>query len=406
MFVARSSLLGTRTVTVSYREGTSSTSDFVSDLSDANFKFARHVSIKVERRLDICNTDPQLDILLYEIARNGSPVLTLDIWAHAPTTCMLLDNLSGLFGNNMKLTLVVGNSRLNHHGDVWVPHIVNFVRNTPTLCCLDLGFITHIPHHLRDVLIGHSNLKELSLGHDRAQSTNQNNLFESMSNVIKHGNVTKMRITIGPLDEDSNCQVNLLPSQYIKCFKFRGGSVKELELDIFPVPAIIRRQMMRIVCFSFSVKHIAYSNHTVRCFVRDSRISGIKDCKMLLKALDINRAEDNFHNSGNDLKLWKIRAKCFLCQRAFDKWIRTLGNSSIALAGNENDVYGDEGVDESLSLFEDPTSEEGWLEKKVKILEWISRPDGENGVCALSWTFKFIGYHHHHLMSNLNAVAV
>ena len=79
MFVARSSLLGTRTVTVSYREGTSSTSDFVSDLSDANFKFARHVSIKVERRLDICNTDPQLDILLYEIARNGSPVLTLDI---------------------------------------------------------------------------------------------------------------------------------------------------------------------------------------------------------------------------------------------------------------------------------------------------------------------------------------
>jgi hypothetical protein len=354
-------------------------------LADVQVHRASSIRIVSAPGAEILNSEAQLNALCYEVARNGSASLCIDICTSVPSMCILLDTFSGLFGNNRNLALDVSRSRLNHHGDIWVPHLINFLRDTPSLRSLNLGYVTTIPAYFQDVIISHPSIEELQFGHDQGISTNQNDLREAGAKIIQHGKIKKLTLSIGVLEE--------LPQAYIKALKTRTCSMKMLYVgNMHPIPIQIQRQMMQVVCHMQSVKHIAYSNHTLECFFDNSRIQGnVK----LLKALTINCVRDNIHNSGNDLKMWKIRSKCFLYPGVFDRWLSSIGRSPRA---QDSDVYGVEGVDPTLNLFEDPDNEEGWLDKKVRILEWITKPDGINEVDILTWTFRFIGYHHQHII--------
>lgn len=385
MFLAQSTIHPSK-VTIRYREDIQRGSLAVGDwLSDVQLHRATSIRIVSAPGAEILNSDEQLNALCYEVARNGSPSLRIEICTSVPNMCMLLDTFSGLFGNNRNLAVNVSRSRLNHHGDMWVPHLMNFLRGAPSLRVLDLGYVATIPEAFQDVITSHPNIEELQFGHDQGISTNHNDLREAGANIIQHGNIKKLTVSIGVIEE--------LPQPYIKALKARGCSMKKLYIgNMYPIPIQIQRQMMRVVCHIQSVKHIAYSNHTLECFFDNSRIQGnVK----LLKALTINCVQDNIRNSGNNLKMWKIRSKCFLYPGVFDRWISSIGRSPRA---DDNDVYGDEGVDPTLKLFEVPDNEEEWLDKKVRILEWITRPDGINEVDILTWTFKFVGYHHQHIL--------
>jgi hypothetical protein len=145
MFLAQSTIRSPFKVTIRYREDIPRSPPTVEDwLADVQVHRASSIRIVSAPGAEILNSEAQLNALCYEVARNGSASLCIDICTSVPSMCILLDTFSGLFGNNRNLALDVSRSRLNHHGDIWVPHLMNFLRETPSLRFLNLGYVTTI----------------------------------------------------------------------------------------------------------------------------------------------------------------------------------------------------------------------------------------------------------------------
>ncbi len=337
--------------------------DALDALSDETTK---HVHIQCQQPFDASH--PQLDLLREKLAMMGYARLDVRINATISGLQTLLGCLSGAFSNNRWLMFEVSGCRLNLYsdGDMWEPCISDFIESTPTLHTLDLGYLNNIPHNLTEAIIRHENLRELRLKIDHHPDVNTHLLHHSVANVISRGTLVHLSVVLDEVDS--------LPECYEQALRGRGGSSLEV-LDIgleygnnrdIAVPMNLQRQLCGILCSDLSVNHIVQSNHRLHTFVREERI----DNAILRMAASINNNYDNDFNSGDYLEMWKIRSKCFLCAKAMNKWIANLGRNS-----------NDEGANVRV------------LNRKIHVIQWLTRPDGYSGDQSLSWTFKFLRLH-------------
>ena len=317
---------------------------------------------------DIDPTNPQLELLREKIVRIGHRQLRIKICASISSLRTLLGYLSDAFMNNRHFTLDVSGSRLNQHDDdvLWGPCISNFIQLNPTLCCLNLGKVKSIPENINDTIIHHRHLKELQLAHSRSPDTNHHDLYRAAANIIARGNMRCL-----------NVRFDLVDGGVPECYQavLKGGMSRLQVLDIGlndtfvdANPAVsqkVQHQMYRILCNDLSVKHIVESNHRLYCFMSEARIPDAKLRRILL----INKANSNE-------VMWKIRQKCFLCVRTMEEWMANLGND-----------------------FNDEYANVKWLNKKLHVIQWLTRPDGSNGQKSLTWVYKFLLLHHTHLLS-------
>ena len=152
------------------------------------------------------------------------------------------------------------------------------------------------------------------------------------------------------------------------------------------VPDKLQRQMKNIVCNTQSVGHLVKSNHNLFTFAPENCIA---QNSILVKALEINAHLNNDINYwGDDLVMWKIRSKCFLCNGMFERWIIEYGKDYGKDDNGTNNV-------DTISLL---------LDKKLHVLEWITKPDGSDGKESLNWMFVFITNHNTHLLSCLGSI--
>ena len=339
---------------------------------------------------DISTQHPQLDLIREIVARNNAGELSISINASLPSLCVLLENLAGNFGNNRQLNLIV--MWLNHHGDFWAPQLVDFISRTPTLYRLNLGYVTVLPGYFQDAISRHNSLVELRIAHDVGAATNHNALHEAEANIILHGNLTTLVVNFDVLD--------VLPDCYVTALAAVSSSLEVLDLCLGGnqgVPVQLQKQMRNIVCNNVSVQHIAQSNHKLFQFVTPDHVL---NSPRLQKALVINTRKDNGINAGDDLTMWKIRSKCFMCKNTFMKWIVNLGKGC---EGNNQEDASQNDNDRML------------LHKKLHILEWISKQydiddgggdthsstsnGGDGGGDTLGWTYEFVKQHCAYLLS-------
>lgn len=342
-------------------------------------------TVDIGCKQNILPTHPQLELLREKVAMIGYKNLKITIGAEPISSlCTLLGRFVDAFTNNRYLRLDVSSSRLNFYGDLWAPCITNFMQHTPTLFLLDLGFLNSMPENLKDAIIRHRNLRELRLGHDRHPDTNHHDLHCAVAHVIARGNLTCLRVRLNVVDA--------LPECYEEALKGGGSKLEILDIGLEPqssvrlglgtltnwsnedieTPQKLQHQMSGILCSHLSVKHIVQSNHRLHTFVRAERI----DNAILRMAVRINNNYDNDYNNGDDLEMWKIRSKCFLCSGAMEEWMANLGND-----------------------MDDEDTNVKWLNKKLHVIQWLTRPDGFSGVVSFNWTYKFLKLHHSHLLS-------
>ena len=185
--------------------------------------------------------------------------------------------------------------------------------------------------------------------------------------------------------------VDVLPDCYVNALTEGNPSLQVLDLAFgtlnqVEVPDKLQRQMKKIVCNTQSVGHLVKSNHNLFTFAPENCIA---QNLILVKALDINSHQNNDINYwGDDLVMWKIRSKCFLCNGMFERWIIEYGKDY------GKDDKGTNNVDVNRLL----------LDKKLHVLEWITKPDGSDGKESLNWMFVFITNHNTHLLSCLGSM--
>ena len=343
-------------------------------------------TVDIGCKQNILPTHPQLELLRDKVAMIGYRNLKIRIGAEPISSlCSLLSTFVDAFANNRYLRLDISGSRLNFYGDhLWAPCITNFIQHTPTLFLLDLGFLNSMPENLKDAIISHRNLRELRLGHNRHPDTNHHDLHCAVAHVIARGNLTCLRVRLNVVDT--------LPECYEEALKGGGSTIEILDIGLEPQSSSFRlgwltaghnevneltqklqRQMSGILCSHLSVKHIVQSNHTLHEFVREERI----DNAILRMAVDINNNYDNDYNSGDDLEMWKIRSKCFLCSKAMEEWMISFGKHNM----------------------DDEETNVKWLNKKLHVIQWLTKPDGFSEGLSFNWTYKFLKLHHSHLLS-------